>query len=354
MADTEYTPWPLAATSIDGPTVAAYGPMTGGYIQNPATAEEQNTPVAEYIYVSLVEPPGLSANTTTIAVGPGQTFLFPGGLETRVWVNAPTAGHTIAGAVIQPKSTCTPATGDFPPSTYTTMTAVLGSYLYQQYNDDDDLQAFVSSYNAMAQEYITWFATVMLPVYTNPNVNGPLLDWVATGLYGQRRPVLTMGFTKDEGPLNTIQLNTLPLNTLRQAEPAAFYLVDDDLFRRVLTWHLWKGDGKLFNVRWLKRRIKRFLYGVDGGAGNTDETYEISVTFGPTPFDVNINLQSLVRRVTGGALLNLQPLNTFMLNEIATETTTVHISPLAPVFKAAVESGVLELPFQYTYHVNIN
>jgi hypothetical protein len=347
--------WPLVITEIQGAAaVAAYGPMLGGYIQNPSTAEAQNIATAEAIYVSLVGPSGLVANSTTVMVWPGQTFMFPGALATKVWVNATTPGHRISGAVVQEATTFVPAAGEFPPTTYTTMTKVLGAYLYQQYNDDEDLQAFVLSYNEMAQEYITWFATVMLPVYTNPNVNGSLLDWVAEGLYGQHRPVLVMGFTQDTGPLNTLQLNTLPLNTLDLSDPSEFYLVDDDLFRRVLTWHLLKGDGKLFNVRWLKRRIKRFLTGTDGGLGTTDDTYDVSVTFGPTQYDVNINLQSAIRISTGGALLNLDPLNVFVPNDMETEVVTLPTSPLTPVFKAAVLSGVLELPFQYTYHVNID
>ena len=28
-----------------------------------------------------------------------------------------------------------------------------------------------------------------------------------------------------------------------------------------MTWHLYKGDGKTFNTRWLKRRVMRFLTG---------------------------------------------------------------------------------------------
>lgn len=33
---------------------------------------------------------------------------------------------------------------------------IIKSYLYTQYNDDDDLQAFVSAYNSMAQEIYAW------------------------------------------------------------------------------------------------------------------------------------------------------------------------------------------------------
>ena len=40
--------------------------------------------------------------------------------------------------------------------------------------------------------------------------------------------------------------------------------VTDDVFKRILTWHFYKGDGKNFSVRWLKRRIWRFLQGANG------------------------------------------------------------------------------------------
>ena len=58
----------------------------------------------------------------------------------------------------------------------------LKSYLYVQYNDDDDLQAFVEAYNALSQEIITWLAEANLPVYTGAPITGALLDWVATSM----------------------------------------------------------------------------------------------------------------------------------------------------------------------------
>lgn len=90
----------------------------------------------------------------------------------------------------------------------------LKSYLYVQYNDDDDLQAFVEAYNALSQEIITWLAEANLPVYTGAPITGALLDWVAMGLYGQSRPTLPSGFNRNRGPFNSLEFNTLPFNGL--------------------------------------------------------------------------------------------------------------------------------------------
>jgi hypothetical protein len=247
----------------------------------------------------------------------------------------------------------TPSTSTFPPNGPTTLTETIPSYLYQQYNDDDDLLAFIEAYNAITQEYVTWFAEIGLPYYIGEQITGSLLDWVAEGLYGMKRPLLPSGRAITHGPLNTYALNTHALNLLEVHGSSDYYLTSDDTFKRILTWHLYKGDGKVFNIRWLKRRIARFLTGTNGSQGETDQTYQISVTFG-TDHEVNINLQSIRRFAHGGAILGAGLMNDFYLNEMVTESVTIPISPLVPVFKAAVEAGALELPFQYTWIVNIN
>ena len=80
---------------------------------------------------------------------------------------------------------------------------LLPSYLYLQYQDDDNLQAFVDVYNSQAQEYLDWFYSISLPVYTSDTISGSLLDWVAQGLYGMPRPVLATGVNQNLGPYNT-------------------------------------------------------------------------------------------------------------------------------------------------------
>lgn len=161
--------------------------------------------------------------------------------------------------------------------------ATINQYLYQQYADDQDLQAFVSSENAATQAYITWFNQVILPVYQNlssgpPDANGNatpgLLDWVAEGVYGLTRTAIEAEKFFGFGPLNTVTLDAItdtgagavlgyPLNVLNQPSEV-FFAITDDVFKRVMTWNLYKGDGKRFCVRWLKRRVMRFLIGING------------------------------------------------------------------------------------------
>jgi len=226
------------------------------------------------------------------------------------------------------------------------------SYLYWQYSDDDDLQAFVAAYNAMSQQYLDWFNTVDLPVYTG--LSGYLLDWVATGLYGYPRPVLPSGRTRDRGPYGTYPYGTtLPYGALRRVAPTTYYATSDDVYKRCLTWHFYKGDGKYFNVRWLKRRIMRFLTGTDGTAGLTDETYQVSIQFG-TNNQVNINILNGQRLLTGGSFYGrLRYGAARALGSLQTTFRRYAPLTLGPVLQAAISSGALELPFQYRFIVTI-
>ncbi len=130
----------------------------------------------------------------------------------------------------------TPQTGTFPPSGPTTLTSLgqpgsatwVGSYLYQEYADDDDLQAFVAAFNSFANQYDAFFATIMLPVYTNPLIVGALLDWVALGIYGMIRPSLSSGRNLDVGPFNTTA-------TTRWASTSASSSVPGTWWRRPTT-----------------------------------------------------------------------------------------------------------------------
>lgn len=232
------------------------------------------------------------------------------------------------------------------------LTTVIPAYVYQQYADDEDIQAFNASYNNTAQRYVTTFATLGLPVYTGDPINGALLDWVGTGLYGYSRPTLPSGKTQTIGPLNTWEPNRIAINKFRRIGPQEYYVTTDDIYKRCITWHFFKGDGKVFNVRWLKRRVMRFLIGINGTAPPIDNTYQISVTFGVGD-QINIRLLNGLRTVTGGAIPNRMALNRVRPNSI--QSTIVQYAPLAnaAVLKAAIDAGALELPFQFTYVVTV-
>lgn len=200
------------------------------------------------------------------------------------------------------------------------LTQTIPSYLFTEYADDDNLQGFVAAYNALAQEYVTFFATVDLPIYTG--LSGSLLDWVAEGLYGITRPIVPTVAARAVGPINTWAYNTIPLNTRINIVPAEYSLATDDIFKRVITWHFLKGDGKAFTIEWLKRRVTRFLNGTNGVNYNVDQTYQVSVEFG------------------GG-------------NEVQIGVLGAFPNVTATIFAYCVRTGILELPFQYVFNVTI-
>jgi hypothetical protein len=205
----------------------------------------------------------------------------------------------------------------FPPGSPTTTLNIIPAYAYVQYQDDDAVQAFFSAYNEYTQSYLNYLNNLNLPIYTRSFISGSLLDWVANGIYGFVRPVFSVAGTEGKGPLNTWPLNTIPLNTDIAGKASSFTYANDDIFKRVLTWHLYKGDGEVFNAQWLKRRVNRFLNGING----TDPVVN--------PYTVSVEL-------TGpyAATINVPASN-----------------PTSAIFSQAVSQGVLELPFQITWTV---
>lgn len=228
------------------------------------------------------------------------------------------------------------------------------SYLYVEYNDDEDLQAFVSAFNQLTQQYVNWFNQIGLPIYTGTLIVGELLDWVASGLYGVSRPSLAgAGQTRVLGPFNTQRFNQLEFNRRQVISSSTFYQTNDDIYKRILTWNFYKGDGHVFNVRWLKRRIMRFLYGINGTDPGVSQTNQISITFG-LDHVVNINIQSHLATLISGAMFNRIGFNKVNFNGF--KVTVTNLNPVidASILATAINSGVLQLPFQYTYIVNVS
>ena len=335
---------------------AMYGPVAGGIITNPAHTVDQGIAVLEPLYIDITAPASLGETITTMPLQPGQTFVVPPGITTNVSVNAKTAGHKFFGIVYQPQTPYppTPQTGTFPPSGPTTLTGLGGmaSYLYWQYADDDDLQAFVNAYNGLADSYVSWFATIGLPVYISTNITGALLDWVAQGIYGMERPALSSGRSIVIGPVNTFTPNKLPPNVRRNIGPSNVTVTSDDVFKRIMTWNFYKGDGNIFNTRWLKRRIMRFLIGLNGTAPNIDYTPNISVTYGGGNVAIRITVGT--RSITGGALPNRIGCNRLTPNALNTVFNPAPMQyPLESVLQEALLSGALQLPFQYQFSIAI-
>ena len=61
---------------------------------------------------------------------------------------------------VPPAPVLFPAVGAVP----TWLTKTIKSYLYFEYRNDDNCQAFVDAYNEMTQGYIDWFTSIDLPV----------------------------------------------------------------------------------------------------------------------------------------------------------------------------------------------
>ncbi len=242
------------------------------------------------------------------------------------------------------------------------LTASIPAYLYTQFQDDDALQAFIVSFNAMADDYVSFFATLGLPIYTGPLISGLLLDWVAQGLYGLSRPSLSFTTSRITGMINTWAINTVPFNGLSQVSSATNITTTDDIFKRIITWHFYKGDGKVFNIKWLKRRIMRFLSGVNGTDSGTDDTSPISLSISGDVVSIRITVgPRTVGQLTGSAKVlsgapSLYGRTVFNATNYNGDTTVLSnrvSTSAAQALQQAIQTGAVELPFQYTYTVAI-
>lgn len=196
---------------------------------------------------------------------------------------------------------------------------IIPSYLYMQYNDDQNLQSFVAAYNGATQTYLDWFNTESLASYTQ--LSGLLLDWIAQGLYGMARPTLASVGLPITGPVNTFVINGLTLNSGLPGTSSTYELATDDIFQRILTWHLYKSDGKFFSIPWLKRRVLRWILGTSGTAPSVAN---------PSPISISISGSTVTIDLSGVS----------------------GISPaIISAFQYAVEGNLLELPPQYSWTV---
>ena len=206
----------------------------------------------------------------------------------------------------------------------TSLSGILPSYAFQEYADDQNIQAFFAAFNAIAQQYQDWFNQINLPIYTGSPIVGPLLDWVAQGIYGLSRPAFPYGVVSTIGPLNTWGMNTYILNSFTVSGAINEFVTSDDVFKRIITWYFFKGDGQYFNIIWLKRRIMRFLLGTAGTDPPIIDIYPIGVSF-PGANNVTITIT-----LTNASQITL---------------------PVAQLFHAGVQSGALPLPFQWSWTV---
>jgi hypothetical protein len=163
------------------------------------------------------------------------------------------------------------------------------SYLYQEYADDLNLQAFVSAYNSLTQGYLNWFSNTPLGLYTSPNINGPLLDWIGQGVYGIPRPVLSTQTSFNQAGYNSAPYNDYPFpyDSLVHSSSGTASLASDDIYKRLMTWNLYRGDGQMFTMGWLKNRVNRFINGA-GGLDYTVQENPPSITVSGNTFTITL------------------------------------------------------------------
>ena len=224
------------------------------------------------------------------------------------------------------------------------------AFPYKEYDDDDDLQAMFNAYNVLAQIYVDWFNQINLPIYTG--LEGALLDWVGQGLYGKIRPTLYSNTPYVFGPLNTFSLNQHGPNAggvINNITDIA--VTDDDIYKRVITWHFYKGDGKQINAQWVRRRVLRFLYGANGGDYNAP-SQNVSVMIGGGY--ISITICSAITASQGSVSLNQWGLNRIGCNAGGNTTlATFNVPFVASMLVEGISTGALEMPSQLNVAVRI-
>src|ERR1700677_2607775 len=155
---------------------------------------------------------------------------------------------------------------------------VIPAYIYQQYADDENVTAFFTATNQLAQGYLSWFNSTPLALYTSPNISGPLLDWIGQGIYGITRPVIsTLSTSSVFAALDAVPLDTIAIDGSSSSSTGSAFPANDDFYKRVITWQTYIGDGRTFNAMVLRKRIARFLYGANGTDITASQAQAVSV-----------------------------------------------------------------------------
>ncbi len=223
---------------------------------------------------------------------------------------------------------------------YQVLQQVPPAYLYAQYSDDADLQAFFAAYNALAQGYLEWFTDTPLGVYTNSNISGPLLDWIAEGIYGVSRPVIATEFQYQKGAYNTQGFNTSAFNGNNVTITGTAQQTTDDYYKRVLTWIFYRNDGQQFSMTWLKKRIARFLYGSDGSDVSVGQINNVSIVQKTFVIEGNYN----------SSAFNSVPYNVPETENIESIQLTAYLptSTAASIFADFLAQNIIPFPLQVT------
>ncbi|WP_196424728.1 hypothetical protein [Commensalibacter melissae] len=130
-------------------------------------------------------------------------------------------------------------------------------YLYLQWKEDDNLDAFVKVHNETTDKYLDEIRKLNIPNYKTKN--GKFLDYVAKNLYGISRKPLLNAQTIVEMGINIDDPNTISPNDAKILSNSFRHEITDIEFRKIIEWNVYREDGFHFTIPWLKRRLSRFL-----------------------------------------------------------------------------------------------
>jgi hypothetical protein len=216
------------------------------------------------------------------------------------------------------------------------------AYLYAQYSDDADLQAFVQAFNDLVDGYLNWFTDTPLANYCN--LSGPLLDWIGANLYGIPRPTVGTESVRTTGYMGSNAMGLSALGILSVKQSGTALQLTDDLYKRLLTFWLFLGDGKQMSLAWIRRRFARFLFGVNGGDIPVEYLQQVSITIPNLPPMGAMGSQAIGYGAMG--VLNTD-------TPLAKHNYTISIpqSVAASALQQLFLSNLLPMPFQISFQI---
>lgn len=219
------------------------------------------------------------------------------------------------------------------------------AYPYAQYSDDPNVSAFFTAYTQIAQGYLQWYNDTPLGLYTSPNIIGPLLDWTATGIYGVARPVISTLTRTTRGAFGSRFFGASPYGVFQVKSSGTAQVANDDYYKRVLTWTLYQGDADNIDITWLKKRIARFLYGVNGADVDVGMANNISIMPMMMVPDAGYGTRTFGKKPAYGKMFMRQVMSIRLY-------ITIPNIPAAQVFIDFVNEGILPMPIQITWVIN--
>jgi len=228
-------------------------------------------------------------------------------------------------------------------------------YLYSFFRKFYSAAVTMQALNSEIQELYDALNALHLPIYTN--FSGEALDFVANNLYGIERPYYRKGqyiegvssipdaMTIDDVYAGGFIAGVSPTNEL----------LNDDGFKRLMMWYLYRGDGDVFNINWFKKRIARFIQGDMFAHVNGTPHVSIALPVRKTAPPIGMADYSMFDHFIAGCII---PSDNPVIG--SDNVWTVTITPQnqteqdnALKLKWLIQDGIIELPINNTYRIKI-